>query len=78
MTTLSMDEERQRSGSLASTTALSHQLSLSALPDELARRLELVDQVRVQPLPAAEPAVRACRLFWFRQRHGRLRTCLWL
>jgi hypothetical protein len=41
-----MDEERQRSGSLASTTALSHQLSLSALPDELARRLDLVDQVR--------------------------------
>jgi len=40
-----MDEERQRSGSLASTTALSHQLSLSALPDELARRLDLVDQV---------------------------------
>lgn len=41
-----MDEERPRSGSLASTTALSHQLSLSALPDELARRLDLVDQVR--------------------------------
>ena len=41
-----MDKERQRSGSLASTTALSHQLSLSALPDELARRLDLVDQVR--------------------------------
>jgi len=41
-----MDEERKRSGSLASTTALSHQLSLSALPDELARRLDLVDQVR--------------------------------
>ena len=41
-----MDEERKRSGSLASTTALSHQLSLSALPDELAKRLDLVDQVR--------------------------------
>ena len=39
------DEERQRSNSLASTTALSYQLSLSALPDELARRLDLVDQV---------------------------------
>ncbi|KAL0035168.1 hypothetical protein WJX79_004418 [Trebouxia sp. C0005] len=45
-----MDEERQRSGSLASTTALSHQLSLSALPDELARRLDLVDQVKVSEL----------------------------
>ena len=40
-----MDEERQRSNSLASTTALSHQLSLSALPNDLARRLDLVDQV---------------------------------
>ncbi|KAL3149110.1 hypothetical protein ABBQ32_001950 [Trebouxia sp. C0010 RCD-2024] len=42
--------ERQRSNSLSSTTALSHQLSLSALPDELARRLDLVDQVRVSEL----------------------------
>ncbi|DBA97523.1 hypothetical protein WJX77_009223 [Trebouxia sp. C0004] len=45
-----MNEERQRSGSSASTTALSHQLSLSALPDELARRLDLVDQVKVSEL----------------------------
>lgn len=46
MTTISeQDADRQRSHSLASTTALSRQLSLSALPDELARRLDLADQV---------------------------------
>lgn len=46
MTTYSeQDADRQRSHSLASTTALSRQLSLSALPDELARRLDLADQV---------------------------------
>lgn len=41
------DAERRRSGSLASTAAFSTQPSLSALPDELARRLDLVDQVMV-------------------------------
>ena len=40
-----IDEDRLRSNSLASTNALSHQLSLSALPDELARRLDIIDQV---------------------------------
>lgn len=40
-----VNAERQRSNSLSSTTALTHQLSLSAFPDELARRLDLVDQV---------------------------------
>lgn len=49
-TTSEQDADRQRSHSLASTTALSRQLSLSALPDELARRLDLADQVkRSQP-----------------------------
>ena len=42
------DAERRRSGSLASTAAFSTQPSLSALPDELARRLDLVDQVTVE------------------------------
>lgn len=45
-----IDEDRLRSNSLASTTALSHQLSLSALPDELARRLDIIDQVKVSEL----------------------------
>ena len=39
------NEERRKSNSQASTTAFSTQQSLSALPDELARRLDLVDQV---------------------------------
>lgn len=41
------NEERRRSGAFASTTASLSQDSLLALPDELARRLDLVDQVTV-------------------------------